>query len=880
MRILLYIEPHPIRNSKTHFDDVARKFLPLLKGASHDFDVRMFAPDAVLDKLGEEAIKPVLHRLLRSTKEEEVMIANYLCDWDQEGIPVWLELMAGQGEVSKEYIKVLRRIWSIFPFDVVVYWGENGAIGAFCEERPITKIGMELGCTRPPFFDSLVMDPFGTNGAAAVPRLSVEDLRNIVDGQSMSCHEAILAYSQNLETQPYAEQFQPLPLEISGRLLQRKKVVFLPLQLYDDANLLRFSPYKSITDVVMDVVPKLAEHGYTILIKPHPAAKHRGNAVFANNMARTFLRQWSDSIIWCDYPEIVKNTQLIRIADFVVTVNSSVGFESLYFDKPVVVLGDAIYKPKDLFPTLDQMLDGSFDNEAYLKGVGYLRKFFLEGYLQPLSNQSSPSDFFARVSLIHALQQVSSKNPGFFAKGYWDSFSLTNKLLRRTAMFAGRSSPGSNEFGVPKSVSISTQEVNALDENKAFIPYIGAARNLINYSTLKNADNFSLWLKKKSENIKGIEEIVSRSGILDADFYLKTYPDVLEARINPLKHYSAFGIKEGRAPRSGIPHHASLSETMESIISAAEFLLKSERLPEFLLDSENEKYRIKQLNEIHTGLMSSSSRIAVVAHLFYRDLVPGVLEKLAAIPESFDLIVTLPEWGASRIVEMVKGSYPRAIFYHAVNRGRDIGPFIDVLPSLIEKKYDAVLKIQTKRGYFHAGKMLPAMGDLWRSEMLDALLGNSVRVKSIIKAFRDDRSINMIGPSPYFLSLDKYPYFDQGRLANLLLEDTSVNGFFAGTMFWFRPSCLSVLAKAIRITHFSEEDGANDGALAHLIERIFGQAAGVGKGRVIDAPVNSDELLRPQESLQSQNHSIHSYLDERIIGMSNSSIKVAKAFAW
>ena len=33
MRVLIYVEPHPIRDSKTMFNDVARKFLPLLSAA-------------------------------------------------------------------------------------------------------------------------------------------------------------------------------------------------------------------------------------------------------------------------------------------------------------------------------------------------------------------------------------------------------------------------------------------------------------------------------------------------------------------------------------------------------------------------------------------------------------------------------------------------------------------------------------------------------------------------------------------------------------------------------------------------------------------------------------------------------------------------------
>ena len=55
MRVLIYVEPHPIRDSQTMLNDVARKFLPLLAGSTPDFDIRMYASRALLGALGIEA---------------------------------------------------------------------------------------------------------------------------------------------------------------------------------------------------------------------------------------------------------------------------------------------------------------------------------------------------------------------------------------------------------------------------------------------------------------------------------------------------------------------------------------------------------------------------------------------------------------------------------------------------------------------------------------------------------------------------------------------------------------------------------------------------------------------------------------------------------
>ena len=169
MRVLFYVEPHPIRNVFTHFKDVAQSFAPLLETGPR-LDTRIYANAATFDLL-KDALTTADLRLIRSTKEDEAIFSRYNVPWVGQGFPHWLNLMAGTGQIAKDYEAVLERIWRRFPFDVIIHWGENGAVTNFIKDREITRIGMELGCTRPPFFDSLVMDPYGTNGSGIVPKL-------------------------------------------------------------------------------------------------------------------------------------------------------------------------------------------------------------------------------------------------------------------------------------------------------------------------------------------------------------------------------------------------------------------------------------------------------------------------------------------------------------------------------------------------------------------------------------------------------------------------------------------------------------------------------------------------------------------------------------
>ncbi|ACE83829.1 rhamnan synthesis F family protein [Cellvibrio japonicus] len=872
MRVLFYVEPHPIRNSEIHFNDVVRKFLPLLD-AGPKMDMRLFANNKTLEAVGAATLEPYTKRLIRSTLEEETLFKSYLLDWGSEGVPIWLDLMAGRGDVSEDYLNILRRIWRTFPFEVIVHWGENGAITRFTEERPVTRIAMELGCTRSPFFESVVMDPFGTNGSAVTPRLSVADLRDIVGGQQMSRHQAIMAYSQNLETLTYEHQFLPLPGDLASEALKAKRLAFLPLQLYDDANLLRFSPYNKVSDVVLDVISKLAEQGYTTIIKPHPASRHRQNAHMANFIARSELQQWADKVIWCDRTDVTyNNSQLINLCDFVITVNSSVGFEALYYDKPVVVLGDAVYKPRDLFPSLEQILEGNFDYDTYLQGAGYLRQFFLGGYLQSDKIRSDASMFAERLGLIDYLCKLRPTDPIHFARGFYAASAPAQQSSARSAMFYGLSTPGQNEFAIPGQAQRKNRSQTAI--TSAYLPI---ARRLLSYTRIQELDEVLEWLDLTWRSEKGLTEIIMEGGLVDDTYYLKTYADVREANIDPIFHFVHYGLQEGRSPRASISG-AKAEETLTLLKEAITAAIVQPVIPLYPLSPEEAVRRDSQFAEIRAALEHSQKRIAVVAHLYYRDLVPEILSALETIPEAFDLIVTLPDWGTRHIEQMVREAYPEAVFYRAVNRGRDIGPFVDLLPLITEKNYDALLKIQTKRGYYRSGRLLPQFGQLWRSETFRALLGNKSRVTDILEALRTDPSLNMVGPSPYFLSLTKYPYHDQGDLAQTILNNPTGNGFFAGTMFWVRPSCLRPLTEPehLSITAFEPESGANDGATAHLIERLFSQVAFANDGKIAGVP--SDPELPLEFDLAPCRMEIHDYFKKRIEEQSENSQK--GALAW
>ncbi|MFB7250222.1 rhamnan synthesis F family protein [Microbacterium sp. NPDC056234] len=857
MRVLIYPEPHPIRGSHILFDHVVRRFLPSLRGAEPDFDVRVFTTAAMVERLGENVAGSIAARLIHPTPEEERLFARNLLEWETDGIPAWLSLMAG-GEVADDYVDVLRRIWNVFPFDVIVHWAENGAVTRFVEGRPVTRVALELGCTRDPFLSTVVMDPLGTNGSALVPRLSLDDIGDIVGDNPLSAEEALAAYSSSLESVPYEQQFLPLGEDLSAQLLRDgRKIAFLPLQIHDDANLLRFSPYDTVEDVVLDIVPKLAGAGYRTIIKTHPGSWNRAQSRLAFSLARAALRPWADDIVWLDSTkETYSNAQLAALAELVVTVNSSIGFEALYFDKVVAVMGDAVYKPSGLFPTLSEAISGEFDIRAYRHGIGLLRRFMLDGYLIDDTALRSDQTVKEVITAIDALRRRHGSDPVALARGMYESFSVTRGHRARQRFASGDSVPGEAEFE-PSHQTIGDEAEGGSGSEAVFAL---AARRLLGATGAGTVEELRAALDAGFSNSPRAVDLVRASGIVDPAFYLGRYRDVAKAGKDPVDHWTRFGLqwerhglRGARAPRADM-EIGSVAQFIDALVEAARPLLDGEADDRSPLGDDVAAARASNLASVRKQLVSRDNRVAVVAHLPYRSLAPEVLEWLSVIPEPFDLIVTTPSWGTDTIASLVHATYPNAVIYPDSGRGRDIGAFLDMLPILLNRPYDAILRLHTKIDFYPGGRLSLDLGAKWLHETLSALLGSTERVSVILESLRSDGGPGAVGVAPHYVSFGDHPYTDEGVLAEGLVVERKPEGWFLGSALWFRPEVLRpfIGPGAPDVASFPTElDG---GELYGLLERLLSHAAGT----MVGAPVNQDESL--VTGLEPHNTDIERYL--------------------
>jgi capsular polysaccharide biosynthesis protein len=397
MRILFYIEPFPIRNKMTSYAwlmPIAYRLAWERSFTKNSPEFRVFA-----NRQSFEAAEALPDGCaIDPSDREQRFFEDFLVDWESQGIENWVGLMSGQANFLPAYIDVINSIHSRFPFDVIVHWGDNGAIEAFCRSSGIERIAVELGCSRPPYMKSLCFDPLGVNGSSSPSRVSIFDLEPLLDIGEMN-HADLLAQGREDFSASYEQSFAYIPDKLSKMVSAGDKpVAFLPLQLHDDANLLRYSSFESPVDFLRTYLSRLTEAGYSVIVKPHPHWLERPGGLAAKKCAYEVTQSFGSDAIW--YEGGLPNPFLLAQSDLVVTINSSIGFEALLHNKTVILAGDAMYKPRDVFPTLEDFLRGGFDRAVYLHKISVLKEIFLNGYLAPSARTWHWQGLIARLQCI------------------------------------------------------------------------------------------------------------------------------------------------------------------------------------------------------------------------------------------------------------------------------------------------------------------------------------------------------------------------------------------------------------------------------------------------------------------------------------------------
>lgn len=216
-------------------------------------------------------------------------------------------------------------------------------------------------------------------------------------------------------------------------------------------------------------------------------------------------------------------------------------------------------------------------------------------------------------------------------------------------------------------------------------------------------------------------------------------------------------------------------------------------------------------------------KVAIVAHVYYPELIGEILACREILPEGTPLFITAPP---DRIAAARAGTAGRRhVYIHEhENRGRDILPFLMLLSSGALDGYDAVLKLHTKR----SPHLLD--GEIRRKLLFDKLCGNWNATCRFLTAFAD-ASTGIVGWGQCWRATRSYWMANEAlvrELAGLMQAPDAATrlGFFEGTMFWFRPAAFAALRELkLQPEDFEPEARQLDGTVHHAVERCFTIAA-------------------------------------------------------
>lgn len=331
-------------------------------------------------------------------------LMKFMMRWDDDAVSLWCDLMKGKGKIAELYCDILQWLVNKYGIECFAYWGSNHTIKNFCDSSGIYSIAMEQGPTRVPFLETRYCDFAGVNGDS---HSSMIDISRVPEMDTESwLQKRGLYFSQSGMRRDSI--FTPITSRFSSEIYRADSpCVLIVMQLDDDSNCLIHSDYSGMEQMVREVAPSFLDAGWTVFIKPHPGAapeRNQGRARWKNVLAHEACRKfagdnntqgkkifWLDDIIPQQYPSLLSKM------DVILSVNSSVGFEAMLIGKIVVSLGRSPYNIQQQLPTIEQILNGSFDFPKYDSYRKRVCNFMLNYYLQSGNLLSDPAKLSASV---------------------------------------------------------------------------------------------------------------------------------------------------------------------------------------------------------------------------------------------------------------------------------------------------------------------------------------------------------------------------------------------------------------------------------------------------------------------------------------------------
>jgi lipopolysaccharide biosynthesis protein len=259
---------------------------------------------------------------------------------------------------------------------------------------------------------------------------------------------------------------------------------------------------------------------------------------------------------------------------------------------------------------------------------------------------------------------------------------------------------------------------------------------------------------------------------------------------------------------------------------------------------------IGEIPELMKRKNTRPPRICAVVHVFYPELAFEIATQLKVVPHLERVIVTFAPHVHLDILKENFDSLDASIDYVEVeNRGRDILPFVSMIPKLRETGCNVFVKLHTKRSPHIADEG----GHFWRRSLINGLLPDAQSVSLIASVVANNDDVLYAVPRRWAAGRESWGR-NKARARSIArragIKKLSNVVFPAGSMFWFGVSMIDLIdGFGLTTNDFEPEMQQLDGTTAHAVERLFGTSpASANSIRVLYEPslLSTDGTLDPR----------------------------------
>lgn len=269
---------------------------------------------------------------------------------------------------------------------------------------------------------------------------------------------------------------------------------------------------------------------------------------------------------------------------------------------------------------------------------------------------------------------------------------------------------------------------------------------------------------------------------------------------------------------------------------------------------------------------SHERRVALMMHIYYPDMVEGMLAYALNMPPDAHCYITSPHPQTLQMLDQKAKALPfeKVVVLPMTNRGRDVSALLLALKPFTYD-YDVVCFIHDKKT-LQAKPYTNGMGFAYKC--MENTLGSRDFVENILKTFEDDPRLGMlIPPTPnhgYFFQTISGEWSENFDNTVALMDRVGIQVPVSpdkepiaplGTMFWFRTEALRpLLDYPWAEKDFPPEPNGYDGSLLHAVERAYGfavQQAGYYPAWVMNDRFAALEVTNLHTALRELNHSVY-----------------------